>query len=274
MLDTYAFHYYEIGKFITVNLQKFPHDVLFSLRVDDELNLKDNLDIILGHCEAIRLHDSATHIRKVLANDRFDHNSVRHLLLELDKSLSKELSIARFIHVPQDKVTFYDNHQLFQYVVAKFPSAALDIREAGTCFALARPTACVFHLMRVLEKGLHAFAGSLGVSFPAAIELENWAKIIDKIEGEIRKLQNQPKSNQKSADLQFSSEAATEFRYFKDAWRNHVAHSRTAYTDPEAQKIMQHVAEFMQHLAKRLGERDINRPAPKPEPSIVERGKS
>jgi hypothetical protein len=38
----------------------------------------------------------------------------------------------------------------------KFASASFEISEAGKCFALGRYTACVFHLMRVMEVALDA----------------------------------------------------------------------------------------------------------------------
>ena len=44
-----------------------------------------------------------------------------------------------------------------------FPSAIIDIEEAGKCLAFERWTACVFHLMRVMETGLHVLGDSLNL---------------------------------------------------------------------------------------------------------------
>ncbi len=50
---------------------------------------------------------------------------------------------------------YYDQPKLFgAEVFDSFPSANVDIYEAGMCLALERPTACVMHLMRVLGSGL------------------------------------------------------------------------------------------------------------------------
>ena len=55
--------------------------------------------------------------------------------------------------------------QLFGDDVARaFPSSKGDIDEAGKCLALDRGTACVFHLMRILEIGLQLLAAKLGIS--------------------------------------------------------------------------------------------------------------
>ncbi len=102
----------------------------------------------------------------------------------------------------------------------------------------------------MLEKGLHSLATELGVGMSSGIEFENWKNIIDQIEKEIRKLEALPKGPAKTATLTFYSEAASQFRYFKDAWRNHVSHARAQYDEREALTIFEHVRTFMHDLAE------------------------
>ncbi len=45
------------------------------------------------------------------------------------------------------------------------------------------------------------------------------------------------------------SQAATTFRHFKDAWRNHVSHSRIDYDENKAGRIFDSVKLFMQDAA-------------------------
>lgn len=106
----------------------------------------------------------------------------------------------------------------------------------------------VFHAMRILEHGLCALA--VCVSPSISPELENWRYIIDQIEKEIRKQEQLPKSVTKTKELQFLSQAASHFWYYKDAWRNHVSHSRASYDAEEATQIVGHVRDFMQHLSE------------------------
>jgi hypothetical protein len=55
--------------------------------------------------------------------------------------------------------------------------------------------------------------------------------VIDRIEAKIREREKALKRGQeKDATLKFYSQAAVQFRYFKDAWRNHVAHLREVST--------------------------------------------
>ena len=79
--------------------------------------------------------------------------------------------------------------------------------------------------MRVLEHALRQFAAELNIPMSVAYE-ENWCNIIDMIEKEIRVAQNAQRSPTKAETLKFYSDAVVNFRYYKDAWRNHVSHSK------------------------------------------------
>jgi hypothetical protein len=146
-----------------------------------------------------------------------------------------------------------DREHFGQKVAMKFPMATDDINAAARCLALAEGTACVFHLMRALEHGLHQLARVMNVSMLPTIDLENWKNIIDQIEKEIQNerkaLTQQPKSHAKDERLQLLAEIATQFGYFKDAWRNHVAHVKKSYDPDQARSTWNHVREFMRKMA-------------------------
>ena len=131
-----------------------------------------------------------------------------------------------------------------QAVLDAFPSAALDMREASNCYALERWPACVFHLMRVLEFGLGVLAERFGVS----VERSTWHQVVEAIAGKIRKIDPQTGASWKKQQKDFS-DAATQFMFFKDAWRNHIMHVRDVYDEGRATSIWQHTNEFMKKLA-------------------------
>lgn len=138
-------------------------------------------------------------------------------------------------------------------VVKKFPSTAEEIAEACRCFAFGRNTACIFHLMRVLELGLTP----LGAIFGVSLAHTNWAPALDQIESSIRKMSNDPSWTAQvdwRDQQEFYSQAASYFRVLKDAWRNHTAHARGRYDQSEAMDILVAVRGFMQKLATRLHE--------------------
>jgi HEPN domain-containing protein len=157
-----------------------------------------------------------------------------------------------FMFVPKDQAPWYEKENGFGMKVTKaFPSAIEDIKEAGTCYATGRYNACVFHLMRVLEHGLRALATEVCLDF----DQQQWHTIINQIISVINKGSEKLKQgSKKTKRLQFLSEAAIEFRYFKDAWRNHVSHNRANFDQPEALMILNHIKSFMVHLSTQLSE--------------------
>jgi hypothetical protein len=174
-------------------------------------------------------------------------------ILRLWRVIEDELEERFFKYIPQEDTKWYEKEDSFGIKVSTaFPSAKDDIKEAGTCFATERYTACVFHLMRVLEHGLRALAKDVKLSFGK----KTWGKIIGIIEDNIKDLEKANFQTEEEIErLQFLSQAATDFRYFKNSWRNHVSHLRYTCKDRlEALLILNHVNSFMNHLSKKLSE--------------------
>jgi hypothetical protein len=48
----------------------------------------------------------------------------------------------------------------------------------------------------------------------------------------------------------FCSQAASQFMFLKDAWRNHIMHLSDVYDEGKALSVLRHVHELMQILAK------------------------
>ena len=149
---------------------------------------------------------------------------------------------------------FYESEDLFGAPVAiGFLKAKEDIAEAGKCLALGRATATVFHCMRVVEVGLQALAVHLNVKLKndRPLEYEDWQHILTAIDKKIMDLRA-AKTAENQESIQFYSEVAAQFRYFRDAWRNHVSHARETYDLLQSESIFGQVREFMQDLAKRI----------------------
>ena len=137
--------------------------------------------------------------------------------------------------------------------LAAFPAAAGDITAAIDCCALGHYTGSVFYLMRVLERGLKELAAAVNRTF----DVQQWHTIIEGIESDIRWYGDHwSASAAKTEWMRFYSEAAKEFFYFKDGWRNHVSHNRAPYDENQAASVLEHVRGFMNHLSGRLSETD------------------
>jgi hypothetical protein len=161
-----------------------------------------------------------------------------------------ELGSTLFLSIPASHRAFFENPAPFGAEVQnKYKDAERDIQSAGRCLALDEWTATVFHLMRALEHGLRDMARHLAVSMSANLNQENWGTIIDKIEKEIGRREKLKNNDPLRTDLKFYSEAASNFRYFKNAWRNHVSHAKEHYDERDALTIWSHVMTFMRTLA-------------------------
>jgi hypothetical protein len=207
-------------------------------------------------CEKHGLDSSVNQMLRIRAY--FDTGDVRttvlsQLLGEVVVRLEEDLHGETFLAVPRVRVPYYEpKSPLFGVEVDDaFPSTAFDIAEAGKCYALYRNTACVFHLMRVLEIGL----GTLAKQFNEPYDHANWETIINRVEKILKdydKLPNRPPTWKD--DREFYSQCASHFRVVKDAWRNYTAHARGKFDEQEAYDMLGSVRGFMQKLATRLHE--------------------
>jgi hypothetical protein len=168
---------------------------------------------------------------------------------DLRELIEDELSGNKFLFLSPISEQYFEKAELFgEDVERAFLLSKHDLKEAGNCYALELYTACVFHLMRVLERGLRALAEDVGV--PCGHEC--WGDIIKDIEDKLAEPDRTAKTPEKEERKKFCAEAATQFRYFKNAWRNYVMHDWDYYQKNDAEKIMEHVRDFMRHLAARL----------------------
>ena len=169
---------------------------------------------------------------------------------QLQEMIIGELS--EVLLIPREKSIWLENqrnvaHQFYQ----SFPSAMDDFKEATFCYTCGCYTASVFHAMRILEYGIKALAKDVELTF----NIQQWHNVINEIESRIKEISKTlPRGDAKNERLKFLSEAAKEFTYFKDGWRNYVSHNRSKYDDPQALSAINHVKEFMIHLSTHLAE--------------------
>jgi hypothetical protein len=162
-----------------------------------------------------------------------------------------EMSAKKVMFLPTHKVGYFNGTlNIFPTTVRdNFPSAEYDMDESCKCFALGRYTACVFHLMRIMEAGLNALGVSLGLSVAV-----NWNTALNEIEKEIRSRTVATHGAAWKNEEPFYAEAATHFRMVKNAWRNHTMHLKEHYDEERAKAVLNNVSDFMRHLATKLSE--------------------
>lgn len=239
---------------------------MMGMDIDEKARKKviERLPSVEHHFQSLGLSISAETAKELA--EEVSNREVRHSfqwlhdhLENVEKIAEKELKGKFFLYIPPERIRYWpstkpESTPLFGKQVAdKFPSAGYDIMCSGLSYGTSLSTACVFHLMRVMEMGLAALGKVFGVSAAHA----NWETILNQIESKIAGMRSDPvwKVLPDCKDQQeYYSQAAAYFRTVKDAWRNYTMHSRAKYTEEEAEQIFNAVKGFMRKLAERLSE--------------------
>jgi len=104
-----------------------------------------------------------------------------------------------------------------------FPSTQPEIEHAAKCFALGRNTASVFHLMRVMEVGLHTLGASLNSPTIDFRKNPTWETVLGRCDDQLKVPYNQ-RSAEWRADDQFYSTATANLRAVK-GWMEKSDHA-------------------------------------------------
>jgi hypothetical protein len=161
---------------------------------------------------------------------------------EVQTTLKREASTRNFLVIPALMVRLYEpDEPLFGAdVEAKFANMSEDIAEAGKCLSLERPTAAVFHLMRVMELAVRRLGDELSVPL---VDEKNWQVILDGVNKAIKSLDHK---EQRTKDF---ASAASHLYAVKVAWRNEVMHPKQTYTQEQASAIFESAKVFVSELA-------------------------
>jgi hypothetical protein len=258
MLKLYADKFVELSNyFVKLSaVANFTDGVAIPKFTEDQI-LPQNLDAIRVICEEIGLKFSVNQINRIKKQVLTEITSLEdftRLLDELESRLSEELSGFSVLVIAQKRADYYEQPNLFgENVFNKFPLANFDIEEAGKCFALARYTACVMHLQRVLERGLKSYGKFLAVTMATA--QPSWQTVLDKTGREIRERNDKnitTKNWKSNNEKEFCEDVQPFLVAVKTAWRNRSMHADAKYTEDEAKEIFDAVKAFMRNLAKHL----------------------
>ena len=173
------------------------------------------------------------------------HDDIKDLRSRIEDQLKSRL----FLFVDQNRASLYKQPQLFgQQVNDNFPCAIDDIQDAGTCLALGQGTACVMHLMRVMEVGLKALAKGLKIPYAPS-----WESYLKQIEAKIAEKHPTKDAKWKKVE-KFYRDISGDLMTIKQAWRNPTMHIERRYSPDEAEQIFMSVKALMQRMAKKAVE--------------------
>ena len=212
--------------------------------------IRQHLIRVADLCVDLGLSVAAAVVESHVHEDKLPRTGEGYSILM--ETVYAEIRSRNFLYISQEKSKYYSNIlRLPDSIRLAFPMASEELRLAGNCYATDLGAACVYHCMRALESGLRTLAADVGLTWT----VEQWHVIINEIEAAIKKIgESLPRGQAKSERLQFLSEAAKEFAWFKDGWRNYSAHAHTSYESGEALKVMEHVTAFFGVLARYLKE--------------------
>lgn len=179
------------------------------------------------------------------------------MMRELAERMFDECQLRVFVSlsVRQAQLAFADEPLFGPDVNARFPGAAFEIEEAGKCLGFSRPTAAVFHCMRVMEIGIAAISRCLGIPDPIKPAERNWGAMLRAFKAEFTRRSGLSLPAQwANPDRSFFEDAYASLDAVRNPWRNATMHVENKYTDDEAEHIFSAVKAFMKKLAARMDE--------------------
>jgi hypothetical protein len=187
---------------------------------------------------------------------------------QVHQTVQDELKSKLFLFVPPIDAEYFEERPggevtppLFGASVhQRFGAAQQDIREAGNCLALERPTGCVFHCMRVLERGVDAVRVSLELPAPEFDKpnTKGWGAQAGKIKEFFENIEGK---NPKIAPpawwkdrKPFYDKVKPQLEALKVAYRDPVAHPEHFSDMSEARRVLELARGLMELLASHLDE--------------------
>lgn len=244
MLKYAAEDFYRLSE----ELRAFAASPKLALIPSNKKRLQDAISALHKHCEYLELTFSGNQITEVVnALNSMNPARITTAFNELQKRIQEELSAKVCFCLPGHKVKYW--HPLWLVttpIYDQFRSAHAEFQRAGHCYAFGENTACVFHLMRIVDFGLRQVATRLGVAYDA----RNWSGIATKIQQNMEQKYQTKTDDWKKSEPMYA-EILTDIQAISRGHRNPVLHElERKYDERDAEHMLNIVEGFMLHLAK------------------------
>ncbi|MFL6857369.1 MAG: hypothetical protein ACJ8EB_05615 [Allosphingosinicella sp.] len=206
-------------------------------------------------------------------NQPLPFTEIRRQIADIESRFADHLSFIRLFVARPEQIHLLGTPIEFlgEPTASRFTSIWFDCEEAAKCLLVLRPTAAVFHSMRMLEVGIRAFATRLGIPDPVKPSERNWGRILGAIKVKIDS--DYPSSKRlPGSEGAFLEGLYTTLDAVKNPWRNEVMHVEGVYTDAEAAFILLCVIKFIQKMASGFGENGSAAPPPELQPPVSPSG--
>jgi HEPN domain-containing protein len=239
MLKVYAHQYIELGRYLS-NASMSLHGAKAGQLSEPEIaGLRVLMQDMARMCDQAGLKVSKGLIDRAVA----DLPQTDRELEILSAAVLSELSGRLFLHVPEDRASFYERPSSLQ----NMPTAAREIVRAGNCIAAGEYAAAVFHSMRAVEVALKATYACIGLPSIGPTE-RSWGVLCNRIKDHL------PTRGKAWGELSLFNEIHAMLVVTKDAWRNGTMHVEHSYDQQQAERIYVTSCDFVQKVASRMGE--------------------
>jgi hypothetical protein len=153
----------------------------------------------------------------------------------IEAGFQLDLKAAYLFQLTHEEVQYYignTNYAFDTATIAKF-NIAEDASEAAKCYAFERYTACVFHIMRCLERIVQVLALNYLGEKELDVEKEAWDKLLRRIR---KGLGDHTNAGESDRDNRIR-EICISLDSIRGIWRNPTAHPRHHYTFEESRSI-------------------------------------
>lgn len=260
------------------------------------LKVKEDVFLTLAAAEIIAISVQLAETRDAIKRLKLElqstgepitHVKLEHGLHRLLDLMQSEMEKRKVFAIDADKAKFYQDDifgvnppgspfanvllstvkrpdpLLSERSIYAFPSAYMDVVEAGRCLALNRNNAAIYHLMQVAEIGLRTLAWDRRVTVKRGkhremvpLDFAQWGEMIGALnkKKELIHQWNRSKATRDNA-FRYYSRAIFEVDSFNEIYRKHISHSRGELYQPDvAVSCWGHVYRFMDMLSERMSE--------------------
>jgi len=252
-----------IGKLGADTTSEQQQQALFKKFMGDDAPTREMLDWMIEFADRVGGTGAADLLRQLgmdLKERRMTELEFAQRLDGVTTVIKGELDRQSFLQVPTAKIERGVKWPPFGLEVTYHLKVDRDITDVLRCWMYGLPTACVFHLMRVVEGALQALVTLARVRNAITVRWPTWDQYLQPIESKLRppqpKKQGVKPRRMNRRDEMFFGDAAAQIRNVSRAWRSPVVHEiAVSYTDGEATVILDHVEAFARHVAKRMEEK-------------------
>jgi hypothetical protein len=222
----------------------------------EEVKIKNWLSKVISESEFIGLNLTKRGAQRFL--DKFasekNSNNLAGDLDTLSQRFDDEIEAIQFFYVRPEKLSWFENTESAgEQFKSKFPKANAELIEAGNCFALARYTACVFHLTRALEIVLSSLHHALNIPEETDPRNNTWGRKLGRISDKISENDNNPPAGW-SNNAAFYKKVNALLAAVKTPLRDDTVHIATVYDETGAGCVFMAMLGALNQVATKLSE--------------------